>query len=147
MILKTQKSQIFTMWQVFPDRITYACDMMWENPPHFAQGNFAEITELVLKFLHLLKTQNSKFPSRGFHRLHHLYIDISRGRILSKVARIHLDICKDLCKNLCILLYLIGVFTFSFVRNLRKFALGASTICLGALKICYSLTCNALVPF
>ena len=27
------------------------CDAIWENPPHVAEGNFAEINQLILKLL------------------------------------------------------------------------------------------------
>ena len=27
------------------------CDAIWENPPHVAQGNFAEINKIILELL------------------------------------------------------------------------------------------------
>ena len=37
---------------LFQDAYMYIiCDAIWENPPHVAQGNFAEINKIIFKLL------------------------------------------------------------------------------------------------
>ena len=45
---------------------------------------------------------------------------LSRGRISSKIARIHLDYCKDFCRNLLICLHLISVSHPGFIFSSWK---------------------------